>query len=151
MTLAGWDVLLIGQNFHTAQTFTERLHRLKFRCHFATHARAAREFLAARSVNLVLSNTHLADGTGYRVLMTLAQLPVSAFLCFPVENSCIWLPTLDSGKDCLGSPALRPSEFAKALNEMARLLARRTQALRKVGVPTVADRECAYGLAAIQR
>jgi hypothetical protein len=30
------------------------------------------------------------------------------------------LPAIDAGKMCLGLPALRPAEFAKALEEMAR-------------------------------
>jgi CheY-like chemotaxis protein len=119
MTLAGTNVLLVGQNFHGTQTLTERLHRLKFRCHFAANARVATEYVAAQPVDLVLSNTHLPDGTGYGLLMSLARFPVSAFLCFPVENSCLWLPALDDGKRCLGLPALRPSEFAKALERMA--------------------------------
>jgi len=119
MTLAGTNVLLVGQNFHKTQTLTERLHRLKFRCHFATNVQTAREFVAANPIDLVLSNTHLSDGTGYRMLINLTRLPVSAFLCFPVENSCLWLPALDDGKRCLGSPALRPLEFARALEQMA--------------------------------
>ncbi|MGD0907680.1 MAG: hypothetical protein ABSA96_08870 [Candidatus Acidiferrales bacterium] len=119
MTLAGTNVLLVGQNFHKTQTLTERLHRLKFRCHFAGNARVASEFVAAYPVDLVLSNTYLSDGTGYRMLLDLTCVPVSAFLCFPVENSCLWLPALDDGKRCLGLPALRPSEFAKALERMA--------------------------------
>jgi hypothetical protein len=32
------------------------------------------------------------------------------------------LPAIDAGKKCLGSPALRPAEFARALEEMARCL-----------------------------
>lgn len=119
MTLAERNVLLVGQNFQSAQTLTERLRGWKFRCHFATNVRAASEFLAVRPVDLLLSNTHLLDGTGYRLLMNLVRLPVSAYLCFPVENSCLWLPAVDGGKRCLGLPALRPLEFARALEEMA--------------------------------
>jgi CheY-like chemotaxis protein len=119
MTLAGRDVLLVGENFQSARTLTERLHRWKFRSHFATNVRAASEFVAVHPVDLVLSNTHLLDGTGYRLLMILARLPVSAFLCFPVEKSCLWLPVIDGGERCLGLPALRPLEFARALEEMA--------------------------------
>jgi len=119
MTLAGRNVLLVGQNFQSPQTLTERLHRWKFRCHFATNGRAASAFLALHPVDLVLSNTHLLDGTGYRLLMNLVRLPVSAFLCFPVEKSCLWLPAIDGGKRCLGLPALRPLEFARALEEIA--------------------------------
>jgi hypothetical protein len=66
----------------------------------------------------VLSNTHLSDGTGFRLLTVLNGLPVTAFLCLPVENSCFWLPAIDAGEECLGSPALRPREFAILLEEM---------------------------------
>jgi hypothetical protein len=119
MTLAGRNALLVGKSFQSAQALTERLHRWKFRCHFAANVRAASEFLAVHPVDLLLSDTYLLDGTGYRMLMNSARLPISAFLCFPVENSCLWLPAIDGGKRCLGLPALRPLEFAKALEEMA--------------------------------
>jgi len=119
MTLSGRDVLLVGQNFHSAQAFTHRLHRWGFRCHFASNVRAAYDLLTSHPVDLVLSNTHLSDGTGVGLLVALAGLPVSAFLCLPVENSCYWLPAIDGGKACLGLPALRPSEFASALEEIA--------------------------------
>jgi hypothetical protein len=54
----------------------------------------------------------------FRLLMVLHGLPVTAFLCLPVENSCFWLPAIDAGEECLGSPALRPREFAILLEEM---------------------------------
>ena len=85
------------------------------------YARGLR-FLELTFIDLVLSNTHLSDGSGFRLLMTLAGLPVTAFLCLPVENSCFWLPAIDGGQVCLGSPALRPREFASALQEMVRCL-----------------------------
>jgi hypothetical protein len=70
----------------------------------------------------VLSNTYLPDGTGVGLLPALAHLPVTAFLCLPVENSCLWLPAIEGGKACLGAPALRPLEFRRALEELARCL-----------------------------
>jgi CheY-like chemotaxis protein len=122
MTLTGRNILLVGQNFQNAQTLTRWLDRWRFLCHVATNVRAARDFIAMQPVDLVLSNTHLPDGTGYRLLMNLERLPISAFLCVPVENSCFWLPAIDRGKKCLGLPALRPSEFARAIEEMAQYL-----------------------------
>jgi CheY-like chemotaxis protein len=140
MTLAGRNVLLVGQNFQSAQSLIERLHRWKFRCHFAANARAAVEMSVSHPVDLVLSNTHLPDGTGYRLLIALAPWPVSAFLCFPVENGCLWLPAMDDGKKCLGLPALRPSEFAKALEEMVRVLSKTSQiSSSRVGVLVAGD------------
>jgi response regulator RpfG family c-di-GMP phosphodiesterase len=123
MTLSGRDVLLVGQSFQSAQALTDRLHQLGFRCHLAKNMQAASEILSSRSVDLVLSSMHLSDGTGFGLLSALAGLPVTMFLCLPVENSCFWLPAMDGGKECLGSPALRPSEFANALKEMGRGLA----------------------------
>jgi hypothetical protein len=69
---------------------------------------------------MVLSSTRLSDGTGFGLLGALAGLPVTAFLCLSVENGCFWLPAIDGGNECFGLPALRPSEFANALEEMAR-------------------------------
>jgi hypothetical protein len=129
MTLAGTDVLLVGQNLHGAQTLTERLHRWGFNCHRANNMRAALDLLGSRPFDLVLSNIHLRDGTGFGFLVALAGLPVTVFLCLPVENSCFWLPAIDGGKECLGLlPALRPSEFASTLVEMVRCVAAVPQA-----------------------
>ena len=122
MKLSGRDVLLVGQNFYAAQTLTDRLRRWKFQCHFAKNRRSASELLTSHPVDLVLSNTHLSDGTGITLMAALTGLPITAFLCLPVENSCFWLPAIDGGKECLGLPALRPSEFASALEKMSRCL-----------------------------
>ena len=123
MTLFGRDVLLVGQNWHSAQALSERLQGWGFRCHLAGNMRAACDLLGSHSVDLVLSNAHLSDGTGFGLLAALDGLPVTAFLCLPVEDSCFWLPAIDGGKDCLGLPALRPSEFARVLDGMVRCLA----------------------------
>ena len=115
MALSGRDVLLVGRAFHGAQVLTDRLHRWEFRCHCASNMRAASDLLSSHPVALVLSSTNLSDGTGFGLLMASAGLPIKAFLCLPVENSCYWLPAIDGGKACLGLPALRPSEFANVL------------------------------------
>jgi DNA-binding NtrC family response regulator len=129
MTLSGRNVLMVGQNFHSARALTDKLHRWKFQNHFASNIRAASDLLGSHRVDLVLSQTYLSDGTGLGLLAAWTHLPViTAFLCLPVENSCHWLPAIDGGKKCLGLPALRPLEFARALEEMARCLSTRTQA-----------------------
>jgi len=119
MTLFGREVLLVGQSFQAAHFLADRLHRWGFRCHFAGNMRNARELLGSVRVDLVLSDAHLPDATGPELLEILSGLQVTAFLCVPVENSCFWLPAIDAGKECLGSPALRPSEFANELEETA--------------------------------
>jgi DNA-binding NtrC family response regulator len=122
MTLSGRDVLLVGESFQTPNRLTNWLRRWGFRCHFAGNRRTARELLDSTRVDVVLSDMHLSDGTGVALLRILTGLAVTAFLCLPVETSCFWLAAVDAGKKCLGLPALRPAEFAKALQEMARHL-----------------------------
>jgi response regulator RpfG family c-di-GMP phosphodiesterase len=123
MTLSGRNVLLVGHNLHSGRALTDRLRRWGFRCYFADNMRAASDLLSSQPVDLVLTNTRLSDGTGFGLLVALDGLPVTAFLCLPVESSCFWLAAIDSGKACLGLPALRPSGFASALEEMTRSLA----------------------------
>jgi len=123
MTIRGKDVLLVGQGFHGTQVLTDRLRRLGFRCHFANNTRAAYQLLSSVRVDVVLSNTNLADGTGFGLMAALTGLPVTAYLCLPIEDSCLWLPAIDAGNECLGLPALWPSEFASTLEEMAKCLA----------------------------
>src|SRR6202167_4774285 len=122
MTLSGRNMLLVGQSFQTRHGLTERLARWGFRGHFVGNMRATRAMLRGGRLDVGLSERPLSDGTGIALLGILAGLAVTAFLCLPVETSCFWLPAIDAGKKCLGLPALRPAEFAKVLEEMARHL-----------------------------
>ena len=119
MTLSGKDLLLVGQSFRTAHSFTDRLHRLGFRCHVAGTMRAALQFLKSCGVDVVLSQLRLPDGSGFGLVATLAGLPVTAFLCVPLEDSCLWVPAIDEGRDCWGREMLRPADFARTLEELA--------------------------------
>jgi len=123
MTLPGRNVLLVGHTLHSGRALTDRLRRWGFRCYCADNMRAASDLLSSQPVDLVLTNACLSDGPGFSLLVALDGLPVTAFLCLPVESSCFWLPAIDSGRACLGLLALRPSEFASALEEMTRSLA----------------------------
>ena len=116
MTLNGMDVLLVGQSFHGAQALADWLKQRGFRCHFAPQYAKASALLRSRPVGLVLSNTRLPDGSGFGLLMAVAGLPVTAFLCLPVENSCFWLPAIDGGQACLPDRGLAPPS---ALPEVA--------------------------------
>jgi hypothetical protein len=122
MALFGRNMFLVGETFHAFSSLTDQLYLWKFQCHFANTMRAASELLNSQPVDLLLSHTYLPDGTGVGLLPALARLPVTAFLCLPVENSCLWLPAINGGKVCLGAAALRPLEFRRTLEELARCL-----------------------------
>lgn len=112
-------MLLVGLGFHDSQALPTRLRGWGFRCHFAATLRVARGLFKSVRIHLVLTNTRLSDGTGLGLAMSLAGLPVTVFVCVLLQHSCLWLPTIDDGRICLGFPALLPSEFASSLEEMA--------------------------------
>lgn len=115
-------MLLVGLGSSGAQLLSDRLRGWGFRCYLATDLRAAREVFELIRVHIVLTNTRLPDGTGVGLAASLAGLPMTVFVCVPIEDSCLWLPAIDCGRVCLGLPALRPAEFASSLEEMAGLL-----------------------------
>lgn len=119
MKFSGKDVLLVGHSFETAHALIHRLRQWGYRCHFAGTMRAAWRLLSFTQIDVVLSDIHLSDGNGVDMLGILAGLPITAFLCLPVEASCFWLPAVEAGKKCLGLPALRPSELANTLEGMS--------------------------------
>lgn len=120
MTNVRAEVLLVGPDFKVGQILPDRLRRWRFRCHLARTARMACELLNSKQMDLVLSMTHLPDQSGFRLMRSLSGTAVTAFLCVPVEDSCLWLPAMDCGRNCWGSPALRPAEFARKLEELSR-------------------------------
>ena len=122
MRISGRDVLLVGLGSGGAQRLSDRLRAWEFRCYLATNLQAAREVFELVRIDMVLTNTQLPDGTGVGLAASLTGLPVTVFVCVPLEDSCLWLPAIDCGRVCLGLPALRPSEFASSLEEMARRL-----------------------------
>lgn len=111
-------MLLVGLGSSGAQGLSDRLRGWGFQCYLATNLRAARDVFELIRIDMVLTNTQLSDGTGVGLAASLAGLPVTVFVCVPLEDSCLWLPAIDCGRVCLGLPALRPSEFASSLEEM---------------------------------
>ena len=122
MKLSGRHVLLVGQSFRSADALTDRLPRRGLRCCVANCVRSASDLIRSSPADLVLSEPHLPDGTGFGLVGTLVGFRVTACLCLPLEDSCFWLPAIDAGKQFLGLPALKSSEFASTLEKMARSL-----------------------------
>src|ERR1700691_6136838 len=112
------DVLLVGEDFRVgARALPDLLGRYGFRCHFADTMQAALRCLKSRGVDVLLSQMRLPDGSGFSLVATLAGLPVTAFLSVTLEDSCLWLPAIDRGRDCWGKQMLRPADFARALEQ----------------------------------
>ncbi len=112
------NVLLIGESRHSFSFCLSPLTKVGCECHFADSRQEIVHILGRAKLDIVLSlNTQqsLAELTAL-----LAGSCSSMFYRLPVEEGCWWLPVLRNGERCLGAPALRSIEFARALAEIVR-------------------------------
>jgi len=105
-------VLLVAKSAAAMVRLVEYLQRLGCECCVTTSCQDARLLLTANTYDLVLSETTLPDGSGYRLIPLLLGSRSSLYYAVPVHDSCWWLPALERGEHCLGASALRPNEFA---------------------------------------
>src|SRR5712691_3840784 len=108
-------VLLVGKKISRGSRLAEWLQGLGWEYHITASFQEARTLLETRRFDLVLSETDLPDGNAYGLISTVTGSPTSLFFCLAVEDSYWWLPAVTQGRECLGAPALRPAEFARAL------------------------------------
>lgn len=116
----GMDVLLVGSKFPGTPALLNRLEQRGFRFHFASTRRTAIEVLNSNLVDVVLIHTSLPDGSGYDLANCLSGMPITAYVCTPVEEGWYWLPALFRGQNCWGAPAIRPGGLARELDRLGR-------------------------------
>ena len=108
-------VLLIGETENTNSTLTERLVRGGCECCFAASNREVDALLDNNGFDLMLGPIRLRDDSLYPLIGLLDGSRTTLFYSQTVEDGCWWLPGLWRGLNCFGAPALRPGEFAAAL------------------------------------
>jgi hypothetical protein len=121
------SVFLVGESVQ-GSSLVASMDRREFECTFATSCREAFLSLQNREFDLVLSPTRLRDGTLYPLMSLLEGSSTTLFYSHPVERGCWWLPALQRGKKCFGSPALRHREFIVLLDELMKQIRRDTLA-----------------------
>lgn len=122
MTPAMVKVLVIGETRHGSSYLLGQLESRGCRCWFAQSSRESMDLFALHSFNLILSTVplHLRDP----LLDKLSGSDCAVYCSFPVEDSCWWIPVVHRGRKCLGTPALRPSEFLGELGKMVKKIQR---------------------------
>jgi hypothetical protein len=110
--------LLIGESFLGSSHLAKHLQQRSCHCAYATSYETVRSLIQVRDFNLVLSPMRLRDESFFPLIDLLGGSDVTLFYCCPVELGGWWLPALRRGEGCFGSPALRPSEFVSALDEV---------------------------------
>ncbi len=109
-------VLLVGESAKGSSSLQDRLAKRGCECHAAKSCSQAILLSAGHAFDLILCTGQM-EGIN-ELVESLIGSPTTLFRCHPVEDSCWWLPVVRHGEKCLGAPALRPNEFASALNEI---------------------------------
>jgi hypothetical protein len=110
-------VLLVGNSADVFSSCRRRLELNGCYCEFAECERDVWNVLKQRQFDIVLS-VHRGRSTHTESLGALLSGSRSTlFYALPIEKGCWWVPILKVGEECFGAPALRPAEFAKALDE----------------------------------
>ena len=132
-------VLLVGESPKVFASCRRRLENCGCHCEFAECQQEVWSILAERQFDIVLS-VHKGRGNRTESLGALLSGSRSTlFYALPVETGCWWVPILKVGEECFGAPALRPTEFANALDEVVEQIQRRLPAAPDPD----ADRSCA--------
>jgi hypothetical protein len=125
------NVFLIGESVQ-GSSLAASMDRREFECSFATSCGDAFLSLRNREFDLVLSPTRLRDGTLYPIMGLLEGSGATLFYSYPVERGCWWLPALQRGEKCFGSPALRHGEFILLLDGLMKQIRRDALAAAEV-------------------
>jgi hypothetical protein len=111
-------VLLVGDSPKVFSSCRRRLETNGCHCEFAECEREVWNVLEQRQFDIVLS-VHRDRRTRTESLgALLSGSRTTLFYALPVEKGCCWVPILRVGEECFSAPAMRPTEFATALDEV---------------------------------
>lgn len=114
------QVLVVAKNIAGITHLVEHLVRLGCTCHAVTSCGEARRLIETGTIDLMLSEVSLSDGSAYRLIPLLLGSRTTLFFTIPLHHGCLWLPAVDRGQHCFGNAALPPSEFTRLLCEILR-------------------------------
>jgi hypothetical protein len=108
-------VLFIGESERGFSLLFQRLEEQGCSCKFASSYTEGVRLFADQPFDLVLCNGQ----PGIRALFpAVISSSASLFCAHAVEDSCLWVPVIVHGGECLGKPPLRPREFAATLRRI---------------------------------
>ncbi len=117
-------VLLVGDSPKVFSSCRRRLETNGCHCEFAECEREVWNVLEERQFDIVLSVHKSRSASTESLGALLSGSRTTLFYALPVERSCWWVPILKIGEECFGVPALRPTEFVNALDEVLEQITR---------------------------
>ncbi len=111
-------VLLVGDSPQLFFRHQKYLETNGCECEFAECERAAWEMLGQRQFDILLSLYTNRGTHSPSLAVLLSGTQTTLFYALRVGVGFWWVPLLRLGEECFGAPALRPGEFANALDEV---------------------------------
>ena len=113
-------VLLVGRQGAWSDALLESLQKVDGQLSYVTPLSATQELVRKGEYSLVLLDSTVPPEQRRDLVSALTGTKASVFYTFPVENGCWWLPALQFGTDCHGSPAFRRREFHAEVEHILR-------------------------------
>jgi hypothetical protein len=123
------NVLLVGESAKGSSFLSRQLERHGCCCWFASSMQEALSLVDRHAFHLVLGTSPMQQANP--LLSLLGDSDCNVFYSLPVEDGCWWLPLVRNGRKCLGTPALRPSEFVGLLDEIVKQAEAKTLPMEK--------------------
>ncbi|MGC2067103.1 MAG: hypothetical protein WA641_12780 [Candidatus Acidiferrales bacterium] len=89
-------------------------------CHFSGSDQEAAELLNSAKFDIVLGTHEIAGGSIDQFAASLSGSRTSLFYSMPGEKGYRWLPVLQFGKQCFGTPALTAGELIYVLDRLVK-------------------------------
>jgi hypothetical protein len=89
-------------------------------CHFSGSDQEAAELLNSAKFDIVLGTHEIAGGSIDQFAASLSGSRTSLFYSMPDEKGYRWLPVLQFGKQCFGTPALTAGELIYVLDRLVK-------------------------------
>jgi hypothetical protein len=108
-------VLLIGKSERDFFQLRQHLTEQGCQCTFGSSYSEGVKLLDHQQFDLVLCSGQ----PGIKALFPSVVGSVASMFCaHPIEDSCLWVPVVLNGAECLGAPPLGPSEFSEAIRQI---------------------------------
>jgi len=115
-------ILLLRNDPAGSSSLVDQLQQFGCECRIAC-VREGLTLLGEQDFHIVVCELNVPEDYTARLISQLTSSKASLFFHLEVEDSCWWLPTVVTGQDCRGTPALRPKDFYPVLKELLREIA----------------------------
>jgi len=116
----GMRILVVGKPSRGTQAILSRLANMGWGSRTVETLRDAEVLVNTFRFDIVLAAEALPDGTAYEMTGMIARRGGTLLVAIALSESCLWLPTVESGTKVLGTRALNPEQLEQEAEKILR-------------------------------